>query len=157
MRIRRELHERIRGLPLDRLRRLASAREAALAGTAERFFPAQPRLPWVRLGAVAGAVALSWGATFWFGSRPDPGVDIAPLAAAGKPASRYSAEAGLVAHPDFALVADPDAEHIARDIALLSWSAAQADAEAAARDPLAPLVPQEMALMPLDESPSDAP
>lgn len=156
-RIRRELQARIQDLPTERLLRLARGREAALAGPAERFFPPPRGMPWKRLVAVAAGVALALGGTVWFERRQDRGVETAVLGPPRQPASRYSPTAGLVAHPDFALLADPAAEAIARDIAFLSWSAAQADAEAAARDPLATPRAPESPLVPYDEAPDDAP
>ena len=48
-----------------------------------------------------------------------------------------------------------DAERIAREIAFLSWSAAQADAAAAVVDPLAPSLPPPP--MPYQEETADAP
>lgn len=155
-RLRRELQARVQQLPTDRLLRLGRAREEALAGPAEHFFPSRPGLPWRRLAAALAGVAMALAATFWFERRQDRPVETAALGPAGQPASRYSPAAGLVAHPDFALLADPESERIARDMAFLAWSAAQADAEAAARDPLAPPRMPELPLVPYDEVPADA-
>ncbi len=154
-RLRTALQQRLRDLPTDRALRLAHAREAALAGVAEDFYPApRPRLAW-RLAAVAAVAALVLGATWWLERRAGPDVDTAELAAAGRPASRYSPAAGLVAHPDFALLADPEGERVAREIAFLSWSAAQADAASAVVDPLEPSLPAPLA--PYQEETADAP
>lgn len=137
-RLRTTLQQQVRELPTERALRLARGREAALAGTTETFFPAprRRRAPW--LGAVAAVTAVALGATWWPERRSDNRVDTAELGPAGRPASRYSPSAGLIAHPDFTLLADPEAERIAREVAFLSWSVAQADATAAPVDPLAP-------------------
>lgn len=143
-RLRNGLQQRVRDIPTERALRLARGREAALAGAARHFFPAPPPRLAPRLAAVGAVAALALGATWWFerGASADANVDTAELAPAGRPASRYAPAAGLVAHPDFALLADPDVERIARDVAFLSWSAAQADAATAPVDPLAPTLPE---------------
>lgn len=146
---RQALQLRVRELPTARALRLARSREAALAGRADRFFPAPHRPPLRALAAVAAGVGLALGATWWLERRVDDRIDLAGLAPAGEPASRYSATAGLVAHPDFALLADPDGERLAQDLAFLSWSAARADAAAAPVDPLAPRPSAADALVPL--------
>ena len=52
------------------------------------------------------------------------------------PASRYGREAGLVAHRDFALLADPMATANTRDLDFYSWLAAQQAAGGSAAEPL---------------------
>jgi hypothetical protein len=98
---------------------------------------------------VAAVVALALGATWWLERRGGHGIEVASLMPSGEPASRYSKVAGLVAHPDFALLADPEGERHARDIAFLSWSAAVADAAVAPLDPLAPAAVPPADLTPL--------
>ncbi|MFZ5658068.1 MAG: hypothetical protein ACOY37_13640 [Pseudomonadota bacterium] len=146
---RQALQQRVRDLPADRALRLARGREAALAGPAERFFPAPERGRAWPLAGVVAAVALALAATWWLERRVDDRVDVLTLGPPGKPASRYSPTAGLVAHPDFAQLADPDGERLALDVAFLSWSAAQAAAAAAPVDPLAPRPAPPQALVPI--------
>lgn len=138
MHLRQALQQRVRTLPTDRALRLARAREAALAGAADTFYPAPARRPWRAAAVAAALVAVALGATWWIEQRGDGRVEVAALGPPGRPAARYSPTAGLIAHPDFAAIADPEAEHLARDVAFLSWSAAQADAAAIGSDPPAP-------------------
>jgi hypothetical protein len=151
------LQQRVRDLPTDRTLRLARGREAALAGTAEQYAPARRWRPAAPILAVAAAVAVALGATWWMERRADDRVETAELGPAGRPASRFSPTGGLIAHPDFALLADPAGEALARDVAFLSWSAAQVDAATAPADPLAPTPPAAVeALAPYVET-ADAP
>lgn len=153
VRLRQALQQRVRELPTDRALRLSRGREAALVGAAEDFFP-PPRIRlWPRVAMAVVLVALALGATWWFDRQAREGVDLVELRPAGRPASRYSATAGLVAHPDFAALADPEAERIARDVAFLSWSAAQVDASAPVLDPLAS--PPPSPAMPYTETETD--
>ncbi|WP_407908264.1 hypothetical protein [Lysobacter claricitrinus] len=120
-RLQRDVQQRIRDLPADRSLQLARIREGALAGPTERFFPKRPdrRLRWVAASAALVVVALA--ATRWYGAARDGVVRIAPLPPAGEPASRYARESGLIAHPDFELLADPDGARLSHDAAFLSW------------------------------------
>jgi len=140
--LREQVHRRIKTLPPDRLVRLSRAREAALAGTAATAAAAvtrsptakRPRwlLPVLWIGVVACVVTLAL--TFWwpFGSAfnellgaDDRRVHISPLPAADAPALRYSRDAGLVTHRDFALLSDEAGERLARELDFYSWLAAQ--------------------------------
>lgn len=156
-RLRNGLQQRVRDLPTERALRLARGREAALAGAAQRFFPAPRRRLAPSLAAVVAAAALALGATWWLERRAGDRVDAAALGPPGQPASRYSPNAGLVAHPDFALLADPASERIAREVAFLSWSAAQADAATAPVDPLAPTAPTALPPLATYEETAGAP
>lgn len=137
---RQALLARVRELPAARTAGLARLREAALSHDPGPVARPRRRAPLI---AVAAAVLLALGATFWLERRADDRIERVALAPAGPPASRYSPDAGLVSHPDFALLADPVTEALARDAAFLSWSAAQADAAAAVADPLATLPPPD--------------
>lgn len=151
-RMREGLQGRVRELPTPRSLRLARAREAALAGTAERFFPAPPALPWRALAAVGMAVAAALGATvLWPVLRMPAGVEVAPLPAAKRPASRFDATAALVSHPDFALLADPATDALAADLAFLSWSAGATAA------PVADATGGEAAAIPVQALPAPLP
>ncbi|MDQ3288536.1 MAG: hypothetical protein M3Q42_09830 [Pseudomonadota bacterium] len=133
-----EIHSRTRTLPPPRLLYLSSAREAALRapsapfeGTAAKATrPRRHQSPllialWMLLIACALALTASFlpAAGDWLdryqgldrrgGELPE-----------GPAASYYSPEAGLVAHPDFTLLADPDSSN-AMDFAFHSWLAAQ--------------------------------
>lgn len=140
--LREQIHRRIKTLPPDRLARLGQAREAALAGSAvpvpgfaRTAARRRPRwllpLLWLALAACAAALAL----TFWWpfgaafdellGSTGDRRVRTEPLASAAAPAARYGREAGLVAHRDFALLADVEGERLARELDFHSWLATQ--------------------------------
>lgn len=144
--LRAGLQQRVRALPAGRLGQVAALRANGTA-TRPHDGPAAPRLA-PRLAAVGLAAGLALAATVWLERRAGEGVERAALAPPGQPASRYSPEAGWVAHPDFALLADPAAEALARDIAFLSWSAARADAALPVADPFA--------LPPTPESPPAA-
>lgn len=127
-----EVQQRIRGLSTERGMRLARMREAALTAPAERFFPTQHhRIPRRALAvAAAGAIALAGTWAFEY-ARGDAQVRVEPLGRAGAPASTFDAEAARITHPDFDLLADPDSEALARNVAFLSWVAGR-DAVAAA-------------------------
>lgn len=137
VRLQGEVQARVRGLALERGLRLARMHEAALAGPADRFFHRRPRsLPRLPLaGAVAASMALAIAGTFWLERRADPTIRVVPLARAGEPASRYTATSGLIAHPDFDLLADPAEARLSRDAAFLAWFAGHA---AAAPDAVVP-------------------
>ncbi|GAB6197424.1 hypothetical protein [Lysobacter xanthus] len=127
-RLQAEVQRRVRDLPAERSLRLARMREAALADTAERFFPA-PREDgrWRRYAAAVAALGLLALAATWWPSLGDDGpIEVSALGRAGAPASRYSREGGLVAHPDFVLLADAEGARLARDAAFLSWTLGRA-------------------------------
>ena len=92
----------------------------------------------------------AFAATFWWpgpllgGSR----VWQHALPPAAAPASRYDADAGLIAHRDFALLTDPMVEANTRDLDFYSWLAAL---QTTAVDPLLP-VAAETAPMPVDDA-----
>jgi len=138
-RLREQIHHRIKTLAPERLRRLADAREAALGDppgrpgpTAAATATARPsgsrgglRALWLLLALCAAALT----ATFWPGALEWLDRDGAPPVPARAlpdeaPASRYGAVAGLIAHRDFAVLADPQAA-LADDLAFHSWLAAQ--------------------------------
>lgn len=138
-RLRVQVHHRIKTLPTDRLLRLTAAREAALLGQSAGSPPpsidppaAAPRrllaVLWTLLVlCVAAMAATFWwpGPDRWAGGAAGGGVRLQPLPAAEAPAAVYGRDAGLVAHRDFALLADPGAEADARDLDFHSWLAAQ--------------------------------
>ena len=140
-RLRDQIHRRVQTLPVERLSRLASAREAVARsaapapGTATQAGSTSApggnrRHLLVALWALLAMCAAALAATFlpaapgWLGAT-DPaakrGTTSLPDA---PPASRYGTQSGLIAHRDFALLADPAAQQ-ARDLAFHSWLAAQ--------------------------------
>lgn len=136
-----QVQQRIRDLPTDRSLRLMRMREAALAGPAARFFPTAPpalrmRMRWRGAAIAAGLTAVALAGTYAVErARRDPGITAVALAPAGRPASRFDRDAAFVSHPDFALLADPVAEQVARDADFYGWLAAGA--------PLPPAGPAE--------------
>jgi hypothetical protein len=165
-RLRDQVQHRIRTLSPQRLAHLARVREAALQGERATVSPPSRRAPEPRrrrgvralLWSLLALCALAFAATFWW---PFPGFDplglasrapseaegragpvkVEALAPAEPPAQRYDARAGLLAHPDFDLLADPDGERLARDLAFLSWlSAARTGQD---DDGMLPPVPQD--------------
>ncbi|MGO4261122.1 hypothetical protein [Lysobacter sp. TAB13] len=157
--LREQVHRRIKTLPPERLQRLAQAREAALQGVAVSASAAQPRAAatkrprprWLMplLWSLLALCALAFAATFWwpggFAGRwlggPD-GVTVSALPEAAAPADRYSREAGLIAHRDFELLADPQGQAASDDLELRSWLAAR---DAGTIPAQAPAVPPEAA------------
>ena len=128
-RLQEQFQHRVKNLPPPRLVRLTRNREAALAGSiphlpgtgdsGPRGGMRRPRALLPVLWAALGLCALGFAATFWIdgvGGR-GAGPQLPPEA----PASRYGTEAGLVAHRDFALLADPDGLARARQLAFHSW------------------------------------
>lgn len=131
-----QVHRRIKTLPPPRLVRLTRAREAALQGIVEPAASAaaveRPRVRWLLplLWTLLALCAAAFAATFWGRSGAlleGPGPDQAwqRELPAEAPASRYREEAGLVAHRDFELLADPRAMAAAEQLGFHSWLAAQ--------------------------------
>lgn len=136
--LRDQVHRRIKALAPSRLQHLALAREALLRG---EVTPAPGTAPAVD-GTVRGVrprwlMPLLWGllllclvafaATWWWpwrGLGAGRGADarVEPLPPAEVPLATLPAEAMLVAHPDFALLAE--AESDADDLAFRAWLAA---------------------------------
>ncbi|MGY3266161.1 hypothetical protein ACVWZN_002234 [Lysobacter sp. HA35] len=125
--LQRNVQQRIRDLPASRALQLARMREGALAGPAERFFPQRPdrRPRWI--AAVVVVALLAFFGLRWFNGARDGEVRIAALPPAGEPASRYEHDSGLIAHPDFEQLADPDGARLAQDAAFLSWMVGHVD------------------------------
>ena len=143
-RLRDQVHRRIKTLSPERMARLGSARETVLldqapvhrapatsAATRPRRRRGVPVALWVLLALCALALAATFlpGAAGWLkavwpgGSDSDPARNLTMLPEAPA-ASRFGIEAGLIAHRDFALLADPAATQ-AQDLAFHSWLAAQ--------------------------------
>lgn len=132
-----QVHRRIKTLPPPRLVRLTRAREAALqgvvepaAGTAAAIGRPRPRWLLPLLWTLLALCAAAFAATFWLRTGallegPGRGQVWQRELPAEAPASRYGAEAGLVAHRDFELLADPQALAAAEQLGFHSWLAAQ--------------------------------
>lgn len=159
--LREQIHRRIKTLAPDRLVRLASMREAVLRGegapktgaNAARD-AAAPRPRWLMpvLWALLALCVLALVATFqpWGALRSGaaPGqVHVEPLPEAEAPAAHYDTRTALIAHRDFALLADPQGEAAAHDLPFNSWLAAQQAAGIEQPTPPAD-VPQDEALPP---------
>lgn len=175
-RMREQIHRRIKTLPPDRLVRLASARESALlgdpttaaangTGTAAVSTRSRPRWLMPVLWALLALCALALAATFWWsGVWPWEQVQglgvkrvhVEPLPEGDEPNSRYSTETGLVAHRDFALLADPQGEADARELEFHSWLAAQQAAGITEPTPPADMPPAE-AIAPMPATTSTLP
>ncbi|MGJ7904372.1 hypothetical protein [Lysobacter sp. 1R34A] len=165
--LREQVHRRIKTLPAERLARLGQVREAALQGVAAATGPGapakaapRPRPRWLLpvLWGLLALCALAFAATFWpFGGLAGGwlggpgGVRISALPDAAAPAERYSHEAGLVAHRDFELLADPAGQAAANEVDFHSWLAAR---DAGTIPSLAP-PPLDAAVAP--ETPAAAP
>jgi len=130
-RLREQVHRRIKTLPPVRLVRLGRARESAL-GDAPPMAPAAvppqrpPRDLRPLLWALLALCVLALLATFLWPERFErarPGSSHGLPDA--EPASRYGAEAGLVSHRAFELLAAPQGMDAARELAFYSWLAAQ--------------------------------
>ena len=146
-RLREAVHRRIKTLDPERLARLGRLREAALAGgPMPAFAPAasddgvRQRAPWPRwVWALPAACVLAWAATYWtpvetwLTSRLNP-LDAGEIRTGAlpeeAPRARFGETAGLLAHRDYDLLADPDGLAAAQDVAFLSWLAAQDAADA---------------------------
>lgn len=147
--LREQVHRRIKNLAPERLARLAQAREALLRGETAPADPASPSP--VATRRPRWLLALLWGllllcglalvATWWWperslGSGWGRGVHTEALPPAEAPVATLSAEAALVAHPDFDLLADPATEARAADLPFRAWLAAVEAGTVAADRPL---------------------
>lgn len=149
-RLREHIQQRIKGLPTDRLARLALARDSALGRSANRLSVvpnaaapvtspgSKAQLPrrrwllgllWLLLTLVVLAFAATWyppvGA--WIAQRRATPVRRETLPPAEPPAARYGADTAMITHRDFALLADPDGVTAAKELDFDSWLAAQGD------------------------------
>ncbi|MGY1425953.1 hypothetical protein [Lysobacter sp. A289] len=143
-RLREQVHHRIKTLPPARLARLGLMREAALRGntvpgpgTAAGSSWGSGAAPTIRprwlmpvLWSALALCALALAVTFWEPARtalegPPAGSVWKRALPAQSPASRYDADAGLVAHRDFELLADPGGEVQAQRLGFHSWLAAR--------------------------------
>ncbi len=153
--MREQIHRRIKTLPPDRLARLSGARESVLRGEGAAAAPVRaaatqrPRwlmpLLWGLLALCALALAATfspWGAITGQSKAPKR-VRVEPLPEAEAPASRFDADTALVAHRDFALLADPSGEAAAEDLAFHSWLAAQHAAGVERPTPPADVPPED--------------
>lgn len=125
--LRERLHRQVKTLSDDRIDALAELRASVLAGGREPAPPAAPARPrWLRpvLWLALALLALAFVATY----LPTP-PGLAPGAVEGLPAEPMAPSLPpgdgfeLVTHPDFAQLAAPDDDALARDLALLSWIA----------------------------------
>jgi hypothetical protein len=161
-RLREQIHRRIKTLPTDRLVRLSAARDAVMRGPGPASSPtaptaARPRPRWLMasLWVLLATCVLALAASFIW---PDlltpwqralglePGVKrvrVEPLPEGDEPAARYSPETALIAHRDFDLLADPQAQADARDLEFHSWYAAQQDAGVTEPTPPADVPPAD--------------
>ena len=127
--LRERLHRQVKTLPEERTASLAELRNRVLQGEPEpEPAPSLPS-PWPRrlLWMVLALLALAFAATFLRvpdapGDRAGPG-ELPPENVPAAPV-----EPDPVTHPDFGLLAAPDDEALAAELALLSWVASgQAD------------------------------
>ena len=144
-RLRDQIQRRIKALSPERMSRLAGARGTVLqdeglgrgasgpaAERAQRRHGGVPVALWVLLALCALALAATFlpGAPAWLAAAWPGRGDLVPtrnlvVLPESAPASRFGTESGLIAHRDFALLADPNAAQ-AQDLAFHSWLAAQA-------------------------------
>lgn len=145
-RLRDHIHRRIKTLPSARLARLGRAREAALhgfdvepiapesAGTGLRRAADAGRPRWWRPAlwsvsvATVGALlaTVMWEQLDHHAADRERRVRVEPLGPPEPPASRLGAEAALLGHRDFDLVADAAGQAQAESLAFHAWLAARA-------------------------------
>lgn len=125
------LHARVRDLPEAERALLAELRERSLRGEVAAAVSPPPRheppsrvLRWL-WGALALVVVLLLATFLW---PPPAGESLAPgesrpLPEAAVPA--LSPESAALASPDFELLADPEGQALAQDLAFYAWLAAQ--------------------------------
>lgn len=156
--LREQIHRRIKTLAPDRLVRLAAMREAVLRGEGsspqaadQAANGAAPRPRWL-MPLLWGLLALCvlaliatfqpWGSLLGGGAAPGQ-VHVEPLPEAEAPAAHYDTQTALIAHRDFALLADPQGEAAAQDLPFNSWLAAQQAAGIEQPTPPADVPPDE--------------
>ncbi|HEY5614358.1 MAG TPA: hypothetical protein VIK70_12265, partial [Lysobacter sp.] len=93
----------------------------------------------------------------WSGRDDDMRVRRQALPTAEAPASRYGRDAGLIAHRDFALLADLTAEVNTRDLDFHSWLASQQATDAAGQTEVVPFEAAVAADASGEMDPDDAP
>ena len=129
LRLRAHVHRRIKTLPAERLASLARLREDALAGrNATHAPPPRERPGWLlpSLQVAAAACAIVFVGTFAWPAWEQYAHPLrSETLPAERPAERFDAEAALLSHRDFELLADPDGDALAQDLAFLSWLANQ--------------------------------
>jgi len=135
LRLRAHVHRRIKTLPADRIAGLARLREEALAGRdpgVRAGPPPRQAVPRRALAVAAAACFAAFIGTFawaWWDAR-NGDLDVARLPAEAA-AERYDAATGVLTHPDFEMLADPEGMALAADLAFLSWATDQAELDAA--------------------------
>lgn len=126
--LRERLHHQVKTLPDGRIAALAELRARVLQGGPEPDIAApraaaawRRRLPW----ALLALLGVAFAATFWPHVNPlqPGGTEGLPVETAPPPPLAQS-DADRVTHPDYALLAAPDDEALAADLAFLSWLAA---------------------------------
>lgn len=165
--LRDQVHRKIKTLAPERLSRLAQAREAVLSGgpvsdltgapTAGSTPRSRPRWVLPALWTLLLLCIAAFAATWWWPSQGlgqgwGRGVRLDPLPAPEPPVATLSADAALVAHPDFALLADPDGEAAAAELPLQSWLVA-VEAGTVVAEPAAADSPEAPAAAPLEALP----
>lgn len=127
--LRERLHRQVKTLGEERTASLAALRNRVLQGEPEPE-PTPPRpSPWPRrlLWTVLVLLGLAFAATFLL--TPDAGRSTAgPQALPPEEVASAPVQPDPVTHPDFALLAAPEDEALAAELAMLSWVASgQAD------------------------------
>ncbi len=160
--LRERLHHQVKTLPDERTAALAALRARVLQGETDpddvpplAAAPWRRRAPWLLLALLG----LAFAATFWPSANPlqPGGTEGLPAESAPAPLPTQS-DADRVTHPDYALLAAPDDEALAADLAFLSWVASGQAPPLPAADPAA--VPGQTPLpeaAAADVEPDDAP
>jgi len=157
--LRENLHELVQQLPATTRAHLDEIRQAAMAEAAntpdyEIMVEAQPPAPQAEVAAPKwpwfglGLLLLALLATLVFplpgGLRPGQSVRLPAEAVAPPPAL---SDTVVVTHPDYAQVAEPQDEGIARELALLSWLAGAFPSADSAPAPALALPPEDFAAL----------
>lgn len=122
--LRERLHRQVKTLSPERVEALTALRQRVLSDQPEPEPPPPRAWPRWLLWILLLVLALAFAATWWWppgGTAPAGGPEALPEKAPALPPSMSEAS-DIVTHPDYLQLAEPEAQSLAGDLALLSWS-----------------------------------
>lgn len=120
--LRERLHRQVKTLSPERVQALSTLRQRVLSDQAEPP-PPRPR-PWWRwlLWGLLLALALAFAGTWWWSPGRARSAGPEPLPETPLPPPSMSEASDIVTHPDYLQLAEPEAQALSADLAVLSWA-----------------------------------